>query len=112
MSHQNTIIDTVLVQYKCTECTVSKYCSDIVAFYKRKKKIQTERKKKVTTVATVPHGTVATIRSWKKKKSLTKTLLPLQCLHSTNTLSAQYRSTVAALPLFIYKISASIVNVV
>ena len=33
---------------------------------------------------------------------LTKILLPLQCLHSANTLSAQYQITVVALPLFIY----------
>ena len=87
MSHQNTITDTVLVQYKCTECTVSKYCSDIVAFYKRKKKnTNGKKKKKVTTVATVPHGTVATIRSWKKKKKPHQNTV-------TATVLAQYKYT-------------------
>ena len=48
-----------------------------------------------------------TVRNWQKKKkkkriSLTKILLPLQCLHKTNTLSAQYQITVVELPLFIY----------
>ena len=71
-------------------------CSKTI-YIKEKKKVQTEDKKKTIT-------TVATVRKKKKKaKYHTKALLPLQCLSSANTLSAQYRSTVAALLLFVYK---------
>ena len=47
-------------------------------YIKGKKNTNGKRKKKVTTVATVPHGTVATIRSWKKnphQNTVTATVL-------------------------------------
>ena len=74
-------------------------CSINITIYIKEKKVQTEdlKKKYVTTVATVEFEI-------EKKKCITQALLTLQCLHSINTLSTQYRSTVAALLLFIYKI--------
>ena len=47
-------------------------------YIKGKKKYKRKEKKKVTTVATVPHGTVATIRSWEKnpdQNTVTATVL-------------------------------------
>ena len=65
-------------------------CSKTIYIKGKKKSTNGRQKKTVTTVATV---------------RLTKALLPLQYLYSANTLSVQYRSTVAALALFIYKIN-------
>ena len=62
-----------------------KYCEICCVSYriyiKEKKKVQTEdQKKTVTTVATVPHGTVANIRNLKKKNKKKKKKRKAKCL--------------------------------
>ena len=62
-----------------------------------------DKKKRVTTVLFETKKKKNKKKKEKKKAMcLTKILLPLQCLHNANTLSAQYQITVVALPLFIY----------